>query len=310
MEIGSRLKEAREEKQISLESLQETTKIQKRYLEAIEQGNFHILPGKFYARAFIKEYANAVGLDSTELLEEYKDEIPKTEAESSTQYTQIHRSRKDNNPTKSSPFFSFIPTIIVVLLVIGIVFAAWYFYQQTLSDDSSEPVDPQNNGDEVTYPAENDQEKEQAEDENSGANSESTSEENNNADSEETEQKQEQPQPALSVVEEGTGSTPESTLALDNASDNVTATLETSAKSWLEVENGDGESLFSGMFTAGDSPLELDLSEAERVWFRVGSAPDLSITIDGVKVNYPVDENDYMLQNLWININKASAQSN
>ncbi|MGP4107053.1 helix-turn-helix domain-containing protein [Virgibacillus sp. L01] len=305
MEIGARLKEAREEKQISLESLQETTKIQKRYLEAIEQGNFHILPGKFYARAFIKEYANAVGLDSAELLEEYKDEIPKTEAENSTQYTQIHRSRKDNNPTKSSPFFSFIPTIIVVLLVIGIVFAAWYFYQQTLSDDSSEPVDPQNNGDEVTYPAENDQENEQAEDDNS----DTTSEENNNDDTEQPEGP-EQPQPKLTVVEEGTGSTPESTLALDNANDNVTATLETSAESWLEVENGDGKSLFSGMFTADDSPLELDLSEAERVWFRVGSAPDLSITIDGVEVNYPVDENEYMLQNLWININKASAQSN
>lgn len=305
MEIGSRLKEAREEKQISLESLQDTTKIQKRYLEAIEQGNFHILPGKFYARAFIKEYANAVGLDSTELLEEYKDEIPQTEAESSTQYTQIHRSRKDNNPTKSSPFFSFIPTIIVVLLVIGIVFAAWYFYQQTLSDDSSEPVDPQN-GDEVTYPAENDQEEEQAEDDNSDASSDATSEENNNTDTEETEQ----PQPALSVVEEGTGSRPESTLALDNASDNVTATLETSGESWLEVENGDGESLFSGMFSADDSPLELDLSGAERVWFRVGSAPNLSITIDGVEVNYPVDEDEYVLQNLWININKASAQSN
>ncbi len=301
MEIGSRLKEAREEKQISLESLQETTKIQKRYLDAIEQGNFHILPGKFYARAFIKEYANAVGLDSTELLEEYKDEIPQTEAESSTQYTQIHRSRKDNNPTKSSPFFSFIPTIIVVLLVIGIVFAAWYFYQQTLSDDSSEPVDPQTS-DEVTYPAENDQEEEQAEDDNSDA----TNEENNNADNDVPEQ----PQPKLTVAEKGTGSTPESTLVLDNASDNVTVIIETSGESWLEVENGDGKSLFSGMFTADDSPLELDLSEAERVWLRIGSAPNLSITIDGVEVKYPVDENEYVLQNLWININKASAQSN
>ncbi|MBP1949194.1 RodZ domain-containing protein [Virgibacillus litoralis] len=306
MEIGLRLKEAREENKISLESLQETTKIQKRYLEAIEQGNFHILPGKFYARAFIKEYANAVGLDSTELLEEYKDEIPQTEAESSTQYTQIHRSRKDNNPTKNTAIFSFIPTIIVVLLVIGIVFAAWYFYQQTLSNDSSEPVDPQNDN-EVTYnPDENNQDEEQAEDDNSDASSDETDEENNDSQAEEPEQ----PQPKLTVVEEGAGSRPESTLALDNASDNVTATLETSAKSWLEVENSDGESLFSGMFTADDSPLELDLSEAERVWFRVGSAPDLSITIDGVEVKYPVDENEYVLQKLWININKASAQSN
>ncbi|WBX79510.1 helix-turn-helix domain-containing protein [Virgibacillus salarius] len=43
MEIGARLKEAREAKNLSLESLQETTKIQKRYLLAIEEGNLHIL---------------------------------------------------------------------------------------------------------------------------------------------------------------------------------------------------------------------------------------------------------------------------
>ncbi|SDQ59003.1 helix-turn-helix domain-containing protein [Virgibacillus salinus] len=306
MEIGLRLKEAREEKKISLESLQETTKIQKRYLEAIEQGNFHILPGKFYARAFIKEYANAVGLDSTELLEEYKDEIPQTEAESSTQYTQIHRSRKDNNPTKNTAIFSFIPTIIVVLLVIGIVFAAWYFYQQTLSNDSSEPVDTQNDN-EVTYnPDENKQDEEQAEDDNSDAGSDETDEENNDSQAEEADQ----PQPELTVNEKGTGSSPESTLTMENASEQVMAKIETSGESWLEVENGDGESLFSGMFTADDSPLELDLSGAERVWFKVGSAPNLDITIDGVEVNYPVDENDYVLQKLWININKASAQSN
>lgn len=77
----------------------------KRYLEAIERGNFDILPGKFYARAFIKEYAAAVGLDAKELLEEHKEEIPQTEEDNSSQYTYIHRSRKDNNPAKRASVF-------------------------------------------------------------------------------------------------------------------------------------------------------------------------------------------------------------
>ena len=34
------------------------------------------MPGKFYARAFIKQYAEAVGLEPEELFEEYKNEIP------------------------------------------------------------------------------------------------------------------------------------------------------------------------------------------------------------------------------------------
>src|SRR5690625_7056330 len=76
MGIGEKLKEIRETRNLSLDDIQEETKIQKRYLRAIEDGNFHILPGSFYARAFIKEYAQALGLDYEELLEIHKDELP------------------------------------------------------------------------------------------------------------------------------------------------------------------------------------------------------------------------------------------
>src|SRR5699024_4807211 len=143
MDIGAKLKEARIAKDLSLDSLQETTKIQKRYLVAIEEGKFDILPGKFYARAFIKEYANAVGLDPNELLEEFKEEVPQNEETDTTQYTRIQRSKRENASTKAPAFFSFLPTIIVILLVIGIVFAGWYFYKEALSgnNDDSDTAD-------------------------------------------------------------------------------------------------------------------------------------------------------------------------
>ena len=52
-EIGEILKEARIQQGYTLDDLQQTTKIQKRYLQAIEDGNPDILPGRFYARAFV-----------------------------------------------------------------------------------------------------------------------------------------------------------------------------------------------------------------------------------------------------------------
>lgn len=73
MSIGETLRDARIAKGYTLDDLQQTTKIQKRYLIAIEDGNFADLPGDFYVRAFIKQYADTVGLDGNELLESYSD---------------------------------------------------------------------------------------------------------------------------------------------------------------------------------------------------------------------------------------------
>lgn len=82
-ELGQLLKKARVDRGISLEDLQETTKIRKTYLEAIEEGNFKVLPGNFYVRAFIKSYAEAVGLDPNEVLLLYQNDIPQASPDTS-----------------------------------------------------------------------------------------------------------------------------------------------------------------------------------------------------------------------------------
>jgi cytoskeletal protein RodZ len=69
-EFFEELRGAREEKGISLDEISRTTLIDKKYLEAIEAGNEEILPAA-YVRAFIREYANAIGLDAEEVMKRY-----------------------------------------------------------------------------------------------------------------------------------------------------------------------------------------------------------------------------------------------
>ncbi|WP_087972842.1 helix-turn-helix domain-containing protein [Oceanobacillus rekensis] len=301
MEVGAKLKEARLASGLSLDSLQETTKIQKRYLVAIEEGNLHILPGKFYARAFIKEYASAVGLDASDLLEEYREEIPATEEEN-VQYSRIQRTRKSNHSEKFSGISSLIPSIIVVLLVIGIILVAWWFIRENMSEDSSAPVEePQDNviinNPENTESTESD-----------GDNHDADSIDNDNT-TEEEEQPEDsgEEQSEITVVEEGTGSAPASTLELTNAGEEIIITLESanSDDTWLEVrDDNSNEVFYSNSFSEDNSPTEIDVSEAETIYFNIGHVPALRILVNGVELEYPVSTSK-VHQKLYLNINKA-----
>jgi cytoskeletal protein RodZ len=68
--FASDLKHLRENSSYSLQSIHQQTRIDIKFLEAIEAGNFDVIEG-VYVRAFIKSYANAIGLDPEETLENY-----------------------------------------------------------------------------------------------------------------------------------------------------------------------------------------------------------------------------------------------
>lgn len=71
--IGKHLQDAREHHGLTLEDISSSTKIQVRYLQAIETGQVDKLPGPFYVKAFIRQYANTVGLDPNTILDTSED---------------------------------------------------------------------------------------------------------------------------------------------------------------------------------------------------------------------------------------------
>lgn len=295
MGIGERLKEAREEQGMSLETLTEQTKIQKRYLLAIENGDFHVLPGTFYARAFIKEYALAIGLDPEELLNEHKDELPSSGSEQvAAPYSRMQRTRKRNEP-KNTAVFSFIPTVIVVLLIVGVLFVAW-----TLSQNSSD----QNGGDDPEDPRSDSLIR------NPDQNQEDEEEEDESTDDKTTEPVEDEEE--VEVVEEhtfettetGSGSRPESTLTFTSGTSDVQVEISTEDETWLSIRDDTDSISIDQLLSNADSPLELDLSNAGQLYLSIGNASNVSITINGEEMEFPVDPKQFVVQKLWINIEK------
>ncbi|MCU0411276.1 MAG: helix-turn-helix domain-containing protein, partial [Bacteroidetes bacterium] len=79
LEFGSALKNRRVAQQVSLTDIAAETRINIRFLEAIERGDFHVLP-QTYVRAFLREYALIVDLPAEEVMRQY-DEILGTPAQ-------------------------------------------------------------------------------------------------------------------------------------------------------------------------------------------------------------------------------------
>src|SRR3954470_9064967 len=70
--IGATLREARMRARIDISEIESETKIRAKYLRALENEEWGLLPGPAYVRSFLRTYAEALGLDAKLLLEEYK----------------------------------------------------------------------------------------------------------------------------------------------------------------------------------------------------------------------------------------------
>jgi cytoskeletal protein RodZ len=71
-EIGATLRETRMRQRIDITDMEVRTKIRAKYLRALENEEWDLLPGPTYVKSFLRTYAEALGLDPKLLVEEYK----------------------------------------------------------------------------------------------------------------------------------------------------------------------------------------------------------------------------------------------
>ncbi|EJS71204.1 helix-turn-helix domain-containing protein [Bacillus cereus] len=289
-ELGQKLKEAREAKGLSMDQLHEITKIQKRHLLAIEEGNYDVLPGAFYARAFIKQYADAVGLNGEELLVEYQSTIPQSENREVPQVSTGQKTQETMQKSSSLPIADHMPKILIALVVIAFGVVIWFVVQALTGKDNEQTPNAQSEKIEVKK-AENsplDTKKDEAKAE------EPKKEEPKKEEPKKEEPKKEEPtQPTGQQEVKVVGTSGKvSTLEIHN---NKTLELEITAKgtSYVDVKDDAGNEVLNTTVQSGQTEKR-DLSTVKEVRLNIGSAPNVEIKLNGQVVPFPLDpEKEY-----------------
>jgi transcriptional regulator with XRE-family HTH domain len=79
--IGSALKEERQRQGLDIRAIEDHTKIRTKYLRALENEDWHVLPGPAYVRGFLRAYAETLGLDADALVDEYRSRVEGEESQ-------------------------------------------------------------------------------------------------------------------------------------------------------------------------------------------------------------------------------------
>ncbi|MFX3616688.1 MAG: helix-turn-helix domain-containing protein [Sporolactobacillus sp.] len=296
-ELGQVLKETREKKGLSLDEVQEETKIQKRYLQSIETGDFGQLPGKFYTRAFIKSYAEALGIDFSTFAEEHADEMPKLDRDEPVELRtappdggeepaakSVRRTRQSSSSVNWSSVIN--KTIIVVFTLIVLMLV--YILISHVAGNQNNRASRQSAGTSVSFKGSSTKNASS-----SAASSSSTASSASSSSSSDAQQlKQDQVQ----------GNRTTYTLT-GTTKFNVTVASKTGQNAWfMATDAKTGKQLAQGTVSAaGKKSYKFDASQSQSLQIQFGSVPNTSLKINGKTFKFP---NQNTVQYIIINFSK------
>jgi hypothetical protein len=113
-EIGSSLRAAREQRQLQLPEIERATRIRAKYLMALEEERFDVLPGTAYAKGFLRTYADFLGLDGAQFVDEFNERFAPEELPEAAPPVRIQRPRRLLGSW-----------LVVILLAVGVGLFVW-----------------------------------------------------------------------------------------------------------------------------------------------------------------------------------------
>jgi cytoskeleton protein RodZ len=119
-DIGATLRDARMRARIDVAEVETQTKIRAKYLRALENEEWDLLPGPTYVKSFLRTYAEALDLDAKLLVDEYK---LRHERLSEVELQPISAAAPGRERRRTAPVIP--PGAIVVLVFVGLIVALY-----------------------------------------------------------------------------------------------------------------------------------------------------------------------------------------
>ena len=136
-EIGSILREARMRAHIDISEVEAATKIRAKYLRAIENEEWDLLPGAVYVKSFLRTYGDYLGLDSRLLIDEFKRRYERPADHELRPISGLSRERERSSRRRPSPSFSISPRVVIGAALLVIVAALYVLGSSSNSGNPS-----------------------------------------------------------------------------------------------------------------------------------------------------------------------------
>ena len=126
-DIGSSLREARLRQELDFPELEERTKIRPKYLRALEDERFDILPAPTYVKGFLRSYAEALGLDGQPFVDEYNSRfaVGSGDEEVIVRTRRVPVQRSNRRSARESHIA--VLALLAIAVLTALVIAAWRF---------------------------------------------------------------------------------------------------------------------------------------------------------------------------------------
>jgi Helix-turn-helix domain len=122
-EIGNSLREARLRQQLQFSVLEERTKVRPKYLRALEDEQFDLLPAPTYVKGFLKAYADALGLDGQLYVDEFNSRFVAGEEDAPFRAKRNASSRAARRVERLAVLVALVAIgLVTAILVFGFIF--------------------------------------------------------------------------------------------------------------------------------------------------------------------------------------------